>query len=240
MSARPKIKMMLHSPRKSRNQGLARFFPGVSKRPILVMYLVIILLSTCAFGVLAKDVIRRDSLVLNDPSIGNWLLSHTSTAGSDLFYAITLLGTTLVVVSGMAAFGLWLAREKRWLQLGMLLTSIGGGTLLNLILKSVFTRPRPDFINAFYQETSYSFPSGHAMTSVFVYGAVAYLLGAYIPKRKGRYALYASAALLAFLIGFSRLYLGVHYLTDVLAGWSAGIAWLFTCILVTESLRLPE
>jgi membrane-associated phospholipid phosphatase len=225
---------------KARKQVLARFFPGGSKRPFLAIGLTIVLFTACLFCSLAEDVIQRDSLMLYDPYIGNWLLNHTSPAGNRIFYTITLVGSFPVVETVVAAFGLWLTWKKRWLQLGTLLTAVGGGTLLNGILKSIFSRPRPDFMNALYLETSYSFPSGHAMTAVFAYGAIAYLIAGSVTNRKWRAALYASTALLAFLIGFSRLYLGVHYLTDVLAGWAAGIAWLFTCILVTETLKLTE
>ncbi len=225
---------------KARKQVLARFFPGGSKRPFLAFGLVIILLTACLFGALVEDVIRRDSLALYDLYFGKWLLNHTSTAGNSIFYTITLLGSFPVVETVVAAMVLWLTWRKRWLHLCILLISVGGGTLLNGILKSIFLRPRPDFMDALYLETSYSFPSGHAMTAVFAYGAIAYLITSSTKNRKWRTSLYAWAALLSLLIGFSRLYLGVHYLTDVLGGWAAGMTWLFTYILVVESLKLPE
>lgn len=137
---------------KARKQVLARFFPSGSKRPFLAIGLAIVLFTTCLFGALAEDVIQRDSLVLYDPQIGNWLLNHTSTAGNRIFYTITLIGSFSVVETVVAAFGLWLTRRKRWLQLGTLLIAVGGGTLLNGILKGIFSRPRPDFMDALYHQ----------------------------------------------------------------------------------------
>jgi membrane-associated phospholipid phosphatase len=82
-------------------------------------------------------------------------------------------------------------------------------------------------MDTLYLETSDSFPSGHAMTAVFAYGAIAYLITWSTKNRKWHTSLYTWAALLSLLIGFSQLYLGVHYLTDVLGGWATGMIWLF-------------
>ncbi|MEN4011399.1 MAG: phosphatase PAP2 family protein [Chloroflexota bacterium] len=213
---------------------------GGQKCSYLIIGLVFILLNTWLFGALAEDIIRRDSLTLYDPYIGEWLLNHTSTAGDHIFYTITLLGSFSVVETVVIAFGLWLVLKKRWPQLVTLLTAVSGGTLLNLILKSMFSRPRPNFTNALYHETSYSFPSGHTMTAVFAYGIIAYLIASFVKNSKWRVVLYAAAVLLALVIGLSRIYLGVHYLTDVLGGWAAGSAWLFSCILVTKTLKMLE
>jgi undecaprenyl-diphosphatase len=101
-------------------------------------------------------------------------------------------------------------------------------------------RPRPDFINAQYYETSYSFPSGHIMTALFAYGIIAYLLASFGNNGKWRVVLYAAAMSLALVIGLSLIYLGVHYLTDVVGGWDTGIAWLFSCIFVTKTLKMFE
>jgi undecaprenyl-diphosphatase len=92
--------------------------------------------------------------------------------------------------------------------------------LLNLSLKEAFQRPRPSLFHEIATLHSYSFPSGHAMTSAAVYGSVAALLARAYPAR--RRAILLGACSLVFLIGLSRVYLGVHWITDVLAGWAAG------------------
>jgi membrane-associated phospholipid phosphatase len=117
-----------------------------------------------------------------------------------------------------------------------LLTSVGGGILLNVLLKNIFLRPRPNFVNALYHETGYSFPSGHSMMSVLFYGMAAYLLANQLKTWKWRVWLGTSAFTLSMLIGISRLALGVHFLTDVLGGWGAGVTWLMACVIVYEML----
>lgn len=128
---------------------------------------------------------------------------------------------------------------RRWPQLVTLLTVVSGGTLLNLILKSMFSRQRPDFIDTLYHETSYSFPSGNAMTAVFAYGIIAYLIASFV-KNKWLVVLIGAAVLLVLVIGLSRIFLGGHFLTDVLGELTGGSAWLFSCIFVTKTLKMFE
>lgn len=102
--------------------------------------------------------------------------------------------------------------------------------MLNVLLKNFFLRPRPDFPNAYYHESGYSFPSGHAMLSVLFYGMTAYLIASQSLSWKMQVRLWITAITLSLLIGFSRIFLGVHFLTDVLGGWAAGTVWLVVCM----------
>jgi len=131
----------------------------------------------------------------------------------------------------------WLAWRKQWLPLGALMFSVGGGALINELLKNIFLRPRPDFPNAFYHESGFSFPSGHSMLSILFYGMTAYLIASQVLSWKTQIRLGVTAFTLSLLIGFSRIFLGVHYLTDVLGGWAAGVVWLIVCI---TALRLAQ
>ena len=105
---------------------------------------------------------------------------------------------------------------------------LAGAELLNLILKLSFHRARPEV--AFVHLDTYSFPSGHAMISTAAYGALAYLAWGHIRTRSRRIVLVAGTVVLLGLIGFSRIYLGVHYLSDVLAGIAGGVFWLSVSI----------
>lgn len=109
------------------------------------------------------------------------------------------------------------------------------GCLLNDVLKSFFQRHRPQFPNPFVTEASWSFPSGHAMGSLIGYGLLAYLLWMAVPRM--RLAIAMGTALLVSAIGFSRLYLGAHYFSDVIAGYAAGIVWLSVSISGIEMLQ---
>lgn len=192
------------------------------------------------FGALAEDVLSHDSLTLYDTGVSRWLLGLVTEDGSQFFYLVTLLGSTSVILTGSLLLGGWLVWRKKNLQGSVLALSVGGGILLNLLLKNIFLRPRPNFPNAFYHESSYSFPSGHAMFSVLFFGMAAYLIASQNFSWKGKVYLAVSAFTISLLIGFSRIFLGVHYLTDVLGGWSAGVVWLTVCITLLEAVQLSR
>ena len=97
---------------------------------------------------------------------------------------------------------------------------------VQVTMKLGFRRERPFFPDPLATESSFSFPSGHALISLAVYGSIALVLARRLPRRGDRMLLYAATGLLVLAIGFSRLYLGVHFLSDVLAGFAAGAAWL--------------
>ena len=129
-----------------------------------------------------------------------------------------------------------------WLQ-GMrqaavyLLVAIGGGLLVSLALKAGFHRPRPDLISHGSMVYTSSFPSGHSMLSAIVYLTGGAMLALLHRRRAVRVYILACAVLATVLVGISRVYLGVHWPTDVLAGWSAGAAWAALCWLVGRRMQ---
>lgn len=119
--------------------------------------------------------------------------------------------------------------EKKWLELTTLTICLSGGALLVVLLKNLFQRARPDLFRVI-AETGYSFPSGHALLSLCFYGIAAFLIIRNISTWRGRLAVATVAILFILAIGISRIYLGVHYPTDVVAGYAAGSMWLAFCI----------
>jgi undecaprenyl-diphosphatase len=117
------------------------------------------------------------------------------------------------------------------------LVAVLGGEALNLLLKDLFARPRPHFERPLLVETSYSFPSGQAMESLVVYGILAYFAVLAFSGRGKRAGSVGGAAVLVILIGFSRVYLGAHYVSDVIGGFAAGGAWLSAVITGWETIR---
>jgi undecaprenyl-diphosphatase len=111
-----------------------------------------------------------------------------------------------------------------------------GAEALDQILKLLFDRPRPETFFGFAAPVTHSFPSGHAMVSCCFFGVMAVILAARAPSRLKRTAIFAAAAILVVLIGFSRVYLGYHYPTDVLGGYAAAVVWL--AVVRTASLVL--
>jgi membrane-associated phospholipid phosphatase len=128
---------------------------------------------------------------------------------------------------------LW-RRQPYWLAAIWL--SVFGGMLLNRLLKYAFHRPRPHFTDPILALTSYSFPSGHTMAATVLYGVLAAMLVTKIKRPGFRVLVVLSASLLIALVGFSRMYLGAHYLSDVLGAIAEGLAWLSLCLTAVYSV----
>lgn len=140
----------------------------------------------------------------------------------------SLGGYPVLILMTLAAIGFLLIARKPAAAM-LVLTSIGGGMLLSSALKHVFDRTRPDLVPHGVEVFTASFPSGHAMLSAVTYLTLGALLARVQPRRAVKAYLLAVAIALALLIGASRVYLGVHWPTDVLAGWCAGAAWAMLC-----------
>jgi undecaprenyl-diphosphatase len=191
------------------------------------------------FGGLVEDVFTNDPLVVVDQMVANGLHRLATPAATTLFLVVTDFGSLVLVALGVVVAALW-AWRRRWLELGAWCVALGGGEALNLVLKQVFARPRPVFAQPLLVARDFSFPSGHAMMSLIGYGMLAYFAVLLTRSWRLRTAAIGGATLLVLLIGFSRLYLGVHYLSDVIAGYAAGMVWLSTCITGMELARRGE
>jgi undecaprenyl-diphosphatase len=154
-----------------------------------------------------------------------------------LMLEVTMLGTWIVVLSivGVAALFLWLNRHKY--SAALLLVATAGGIGLNNILKIGFDRPRPQVFEWGTHVSSSSFPSGHAMSSTVVYLTVAYLAARLQKTHAARLATLIVAAFIVATICFSRMYLGVHYPSDVTAGVIIGVSWAAFCMATLEAIQ---
>src|SRR5688572_2383263 len=149
---------------------------------------------------------------------------------------ITAMGSAVVlIVMTLLVLGyLWMSGRAR--VAALIAVATAGGQGLNLILKNAFARERPDAALHLVEVSSTSFPSGHTMASSIFYLTIGALLARTAKRRREKAYFVGSALLITFFIGFSRVYLGVHYPTDVLAGWSAGTAWAMVCWFVADWL----
>lgn len=149
----------------------------------------------------------------------------------------TALGSfaVLIVISGVVAGFLLLQRRRRMALL--VAVAVAGGMLLNTGLKQVFERQRPSVVPHLRVVTTPSFPSGHAAASAVVYLTLGALLAGYVQGHYTRAYCLAVAASLTLVVGCSRVFLGVHYPTDVIAGWCVGLAWALACWLVERVLQ---
>lgn len=161
-----------------------------------------------------------------DEAALRWFAQHRNAVLDQVALEVTTLGTgaVLILVVLVASVFLWQTQHK-W-SVYVLMLGAAGGIGLNTALKGFFHRARPTVVEWGTTVHTASFPSGHAMESLITYGCVAYLVGRLGPTPRLRRTTWTMATLLILAIGASRLYLGVHYPSDVIAGFIAGLAWL--------------
>jgi undecaprenyl-diphosphatase len=150
---------------------------------------------------------------------------------------ITALGSAAVLGLAVAGVAGFLLLQGAWRIAVFVVVASSGGWLLNHVLKELFGRARPDVVPHLREVLTLSFPSGHAMTSAAVYLTLGALLMRISKRRLTKFYCMGAAMLLTALVGASRVYLGVHYPTDVLAGWLLGLSWALLCWLVERALE---
>jgi undecaprenyl-diphosphatase len=176
------------------------------------------------FAEITEEVIEGESRAF-DRAVLLWIGANVPAWMDGPMRAATTLGYYYVVLPLLAAITLVFYLRRWRLSAVMLVISTAGSVFLTTVLKAVFRRARPEVIDSGYSAGFYSFPSGHATVAVGFYGALALIL-AYHLRGPARWAVVALGTAMVLLIGFSRLYLGVHYPTDVLAGFLAAPLWL--------------
>jgi membrane-associated phospholipid phosphatase len=229
---------------RQRHPRLWRFF-GARLAPdnYLGLHLTIGLLVTLAamvgFGALADAVADQEELTEFDQQLAASLHQNGTIDQIGIFEAITRFGDywTLVCL-GLAVSLILLISRRRLLLIGWVVALAGSG-FLNAMLKALFHRSRPVLANPWLTEPGWSFPSGHAMGSLVAYGMLAYILIVAWRVRFPRMIIAVTIALV-LAIGFSRIYLGVHFFTDVAAGYAAALMWLAICVSGCEVARRRE
>ncbi|MEP7184543.1 MAG: phosphatase PAP2 family protein [Rhodanobacter sp.] len=198
------------------------------------------LLGLGAIGVfvdLAEDVETADHITVVDLRWANWLHTQATPALTQVMVAVSTLHDMLpmsVLTVLLAIFLRW-RRHNDWF-LGLMLV-VPGGMVLNTFFKFVFARARPHFIDPIVTLTSYSFPSGHVAGSTLFYGFVAALLISHTSSTARRVAAVIGALLLIILVAASRMYLGAHFFSDILAAFFESVAWLGVCLVGIHLIR---
>jgi len=191
-------------------------------RVLLLLAAILIAAAWMFFGVI-EDVLTGDPLVRVDNAVYHLLQGLRTPLGDSVMIALTQLGDAAVTLPVVTAVLLWLVWQRAWRPAAYWLAAASFGTLLTVILKAGFGLPRP--LSLYDGSLAFGFPSGHAAMSMVIFGFLAVLTARELSLR-GQLAVFSVVALLAGLIAFSRLYLGAHWLSDVLGGLSFGIAWV--------------
>lgn len=215
----------------------ARFGPGYLGLHLTVGFLVAVLALT-AFGTLTNEVVDAESIVRLDRAVHDRFRERATVTGYATFGAITELGSPpVLMVLGLTGTLVFILQRRRG-ALIVWAAAFLGGPLVDATLKLLIQRPRPPNASDFLQRASFSYPSGHAMMSCIAFGMVAYLFLAQRPRSMAVRAIVVLVmGSVVLLVGLSRLYLGVHYVSDVIAGYIAGAAWLAVCISGLETVR---
>lgn len=172
-----------------------------------------------------------------DHKVAGWFHQQTTPARTSLAEGITFLGSSLLTTGAVLAGTVLFLMQRDWYRLLALELAVPGGGLLNVLLKHEFHRQRPWFENPLLVLKDYSFPSGHTMVAVLLYGLLCVFAMSQLAARRWRLLAAFTAILLVIAIGVTRIYLGVHYLSDVFGAMAAGVAWLIICLSFAGMLR---
>src|SRR6266566_2287031 len=189
-------------------------------------------LAAWAFGGLTQDVTGHDDAALADPHVTAWVIAHRTGWLTSALHVLTWLGSTAFIIPAGLATGLYFGiRRRDWRPLALLAAAVAGAVGLYDIVKSVVGRPRPPAAIWIGHYTGAAFPSGHATQSAAFYAMLAIVFGTGLSFRR-RAAVWTAAALVVLIVGASRIYLGAHWLTDVLAGYALGASWVAIVVAV--------
>lgn len=213
------------------------------REPVVLLALLLIIVAAWGFIALAGEVVEGETQELDlwavramrkadnpaEPIGPRWVqeMGRDATALGGLGWLVFFT----LVVSGY----LWLDGKGRMALFVVVAT--GSGTLMSFLLKQAFSRPRPDIVPHLSHVHTASFPSGHSMMSAVVYLTLGALLATALPRARLKIYVLSIAVVLTCVVGVSRVYLGVHYPTDVLAGWTAGLIWALGCWLIAHWLQ---
>ncbi|MES2320331.1 MAG: phosphatase PAP2 family protein [Pseudomonadota bacterium] len=215
----------------------ARFAPDTQFGLHLTAGVALLGLAVWLFGAIASEVVAGSHITLIDQQVADWFHGHAASGWTPFMLFVTHWHAPagVLAMSFMLAIYFHVRRARYWLA--SLALAVPGGLLLNVLLKYIFQRARPSFGNPLLTLDSFSFPSGHTSGAVLFYGVfAAYLVCATRPWPLRAVQVGAALGMVA-LVALSRVYLGVHYLSDVLAAMAVSGAWLATCITAMSTLR---
>lgn len=214
-----------------------RFFAGLMLLTAQAVLVAILFLgSVIAFLAIARYVFLSEKNEF-DARVFDYLHQHVSDNATNLMLAFTSLGNfqTLVVANLLLTFYFLFVRKHKWYSIKIASIALSSVTIMSL-LKIWFNRSRP-LVPLLEPARGLSFPSGHAMSSVTFFGLIIYFVYRHVENRIIKVVLISLLSAVIFMIGLSRVYLRVHYASDVLAGFCAGIVWLFASILILRKIE---
>jgi membrane-associated phospholipid phosphatase len=203
----------------------------------LTVGVFVVLIAGWAFGEIGEDLASGDPLVRVDQQLAAWFHEQATPAMIHFAKTITFFGSVAWLGVSSVCLLLFFISRRAWLNSFLVALTMGGGSALNILLKHFFHRQRQVLENPLVTLSSYGFPSGHTMGATLFYGLLALLIAALLKSRAARVLCFFTAALITLLVGLTRIYLGAHYLSDILGAIAAGVLWLAVCWTAVEILR---
>ncbi|MHA4870536.1 phosphatase PAP2 family protein [Duganella sp. PWIR1] len=199
--------------------------------------MALLLAAGLVFHELAEAVMGQETITVLDLQVAHWFNAHAFEPVTGFMLAISNMHSVagMALLLGLLTFYLWRRQAYYWLL--ALMFAVPGGMLLNVVLKHIFQRTRPVFEEPLVTLATYSFPSGHTTAATCFYGMLVSYLVIARPAWSVRLGTVSFCLTMVLLVAFSRVYLGAHYVSDVLAGMAESVAWLSVCITGVSTLR---
>ncbi|MDO1448100.1 phosphatase PAP2 family protein [Rhodocytophaga aerolata] len=218
-----------------RNRFALNVFTGFPLTILVSVFIINIL----TFSEIAENVIDSEAIVVIDQEVTHFLYKARNQMVGQVFYLISYLGSQKgSIIIGVLVSIILLKQGRKTYFVALWLVLLGVGLSVRYG-KLIFHRVRPADVG-FYEETNFSFPSGHSTTAMVLFGMLTYFLMRNSHSRKQRLLYFLMGLLLVLLVGFSRIYLGVHFLSDVLGGYLLGATWMIMGITVIEWLSYKK
>ncbi len=234
----PKIPSTQHGYKHFRNEHETTHMPDRAlSRPLLTLGIRTVIVTTILFTLIAIEVCSKGVLTQWDLHISHWFEKHGTSSLTMLVKIWTNIHGAIGIMLLFLLFAIWLYYRAERVWLWVLCLSVPGGIILNTILKFLFARARPVFEHPLVVAHGYSFPSGHTSRATLFYGMLAIYLLSHISGASKRIAITIATLLIIMAVAVSRLYLGAHYFSDVLAAMLEGIGWLALCIIISFHIR---
>lgn len=198
---------------------------------------IVLLAAGWLFGGIAEDVATNDPLTKFDVTLAQWLHVQATAGMAQVMLGVGKLTGPLAIAIYVAGFALYLFSKRSWYWLASLVVTVPCGMLVNTLMKLAFHRARPNLEHPIQSLASYSFPSGHAAGATLFFGILASFIVCRTRAWSWRVAACLAAVTAVLVVSFSRMYLGVHYLSDVLAAMAEGVAWLALCLTGMHTYR---
>jgi membrane-associated phospholipid phosphatase len=214
-----------------------RFSPEGAFGLSFTVGLAVLAASTLLFGDILGDVLQHDEIARFDVPIVSFIVENRIASLTLAMKGVTQLGRTECVALVMVAAGFYFHRQTgRWRHMLLLLTAVAGAYVLELSAKIAFEQPRPPTAWMAVSAEGYGFPSGHTTLSA-MYIALAHCIARLQHRWRTKVFVYAAGVTIAFLVGVSRVYLGVHWPTDVIGGWALAAAWIGILLMTTSAIE---